>query len=108
MRSPRFPPHAFSLLPATAAAASIAAAHLLLVLLYGIDAIQVVVFSLSVDGHAGRSVPSLDFETAVRVWGRLPVVRALQCHGVNDDRAGVVGRAQLGSGNADITVRVVQ
>lgn len=84
--------YAFSLLPAAAAAtaASVAAAHLLLFLLYDVGAVQVVAFSLSVDGHAGRAVPSRDFKTAVRVFRSVPVVRALQRHGVDDDRAGLL------------------
>lgn len=100
--------HTSSLPPATAAAASVAAAHLLLVLLDGVVTVQIGAFSLTVDRHAGWSVPSRDFKTAVRVLGSVPVVRALQRHGVDDDHAGVVIRAQLGSGNADVTVRVVQ
>lgn len=80
----------FSLLPATAAAASVAAAHLLLILLYGVGAVPVGVFRLSIDRHTGHAVSSRDFETAIRVMGNAPIVRALQRHGVNDDRAGVV------------------
>lgn len=100
--------HSLSLPPAAAAAASIAAAHLLLVLLYGVGAVHVVILNLPVDRHVGRPVPSRDFETAIRVLGGDPVVRALQRHGIDDDRAGIVIRSQLGSGNADVTVRVVQ
>lgn len=97
----------FSLLPATAAAASVAAAHLLLILLYGVGAVQVGVFNLSVDGHTRQSVSSRSFETAIRVLGVAPIVRALQCHGVDDDGAGVLIRAQLSSGNADVAIRVI-
>lgn len=100
--------HTLLLLPATAAAASVAAAHLLLVLFYGVGAVQVVVFNLAVDRHAGRSTSSLGFETAIRVLGTVPIVRALQRHGVDDHCAGVIIRAQLGSGNADAAVRVIQ
>lgn len=80
----------FSLLPATAAAAGVAAAHRFLILLYGVGFIQVGVISLSIDRHAGGCIPSLGFKTAVGVLRSVPVVRALQCHWVDDDRAGVV------------------
>lgn len=98
----------FSLPPTTAAAASIAAAHLLFVILDGVVTVQIGVFSLAVDRHAWLSVPSLDFETTIGVLGSVAIVWALQRHGVDDDRAGVIIRAQLGSGNADVSVRVVQ